>query len=262
MYLVSTLARDINKVRDSGHSFGRRQLDALLEYYWALNSLDPSESRLYLSGVNLSGLDLRGINLRGAVLNSADLSSADLSGADLREATLERARLTEAVLVRANLSKSDLFRARLYGAHADFADFTGAVVNEADMRAVEAVGTNFTGVCFDRALLEGDVRDAALKIDLGEYRYEEPKPDPTPEPQPDPGSIASINQVLEELNGSREDFTKILAATKKLVAEIAVYQERLIGAVERIADASERQAEVLDQRRVTAAETRERRTEN
>ena len=103
-----------------------------------------------LQGAHLEDADLRACNLRRADLRGARLARAKLSGADLRDAQMgplmiaaERflpCDLTGAVLKNADLARVDLRRATLVGADLSWANFTNAMLKDADLTGVERTG--------------------------------------------------------------------------------------------------------------------------
>lgn len=82
-----------------------------------------------LSNTDLSRVDLRFLNMKEAILKGSDLSKADLSFTNLKEADL-----TGALLVKADLKRSNLKEARVKDA-----DFSGAVLEGADMHEAEGL---------------------------------------------------------------------------------------------------------------------------
>jgi hypothetical protein len=137
-----------------------------------------------LRGTNLSGADLTGANLRGAKLYQANLSSAILEYADLREtdlrdtdlsharlykvncegASLENADFTEAVVWEANFKRTNLKEANLTRASFPVTDFTGAnmectILDGCNLKAtvirnVNIVGASFKGATLVRATVD------------------------------------------------------------------------------------------------------------
>jgi hypothetical protein len=93
---------------------------------------------------DLTDVDLHGADLRGAVFNGSNLQGADLRDVDLQDAVvfasrLERADLRGALLRNAMLMQSRFAEARIAGA-----DFSGAVLDRAQRRALcaRAEGTH------------------------------------------------------------------------------------------------------------------------
>ncbi|MFN5464444.1 MAG: pentapeptide repeat-containing protein [Cyanobacteriota bacterium] len=85
---------------------------------------------------NLEGVDLHGSNLRGAVFNGSNLQSADLQDVDLQDAVIFASRLEKADLRGALLRNAMLMQSRLAEAQITNADFSGAVLDRAQRRAL------------------------------------------------------------------------------------------------------------------------------
>jgi len=97
----------------------------------------------------LGGFDFSGADLRGAVFNSSDLRSSNLSGADLEDVVAFASRFDEADLGDAVLRNAMLMQSRFTGARIEGADFSDAVIDLPQQKALcaRASGTNSrTGV--------------------------------------------------------------------------------------------------------------------
>lgn len=92
----------------------------------------------------LGGYDFSDADLRGAVFNTADLRDANLSGADLEDAVAFATRFDEADLSGAVLRNAMLMNSKFTGARIDGADFTDAVLDLPQQKALcaRASGTN------------------------------------------------------------------------------------------------------------------------
>ncbi len=107
-------------------------------------------SRAQLTGAKLAGADLSGSVFDETQMTGADLSQTVLTGASFRSAHLERAELTG-------------------GAHAEGANFLGAVMTGADLTGARLTSADFTGaamqgVSLARSGLDGArLRDADLE---------------------------------------------------------------------------------------------------
>ncbi len=92
----------------------------------------------------LGGFDFSGADLRGAVFNSSDLRSSNLSGADLEDVVAFASRFDEADLGDAVLRNAMLMQSRFTRARIEGADFTDAVIDLTQQKALcaRASGTN------------------------------------------------------------------------------------------------------------------------
>jgi uncharacterized protein YjbI with pentapeptide repeats len=85
---------------------------------------------------DLAGVDLHGADLRGAVFNGSNLQGADLREVDLRDAVVFSSRLENADLRGAMLQNAMLMQSRFADALISDADFSGAVLDRAQRRAL------------------------------------------------------------------------------------------------------------------------------
>jgi len=92
----------------------------------------------------LGGFDFSGADLRGAVFNSSDLRASNLSGADLEDVVAFATRFDEADLGNAVLRNAMLMQSRFTGARIEGADFSDAVIDLPQQKALcaRASGTN------------------------------------------------------------------------------------------------------------------------
>ena len=98
---------------------------------------------------NLEGFDLSETDLRGAVFNTANLQGANLHAADLEDAVAFASRFDQADLSDAVLRNAMLMNSKFTGAEIAGADFTDAVLDLPQQKALcaRASGTNArTGV--------------------------------------------------------------------------------------------------------------------
>lgn len=98
---------------------------------------------------NLSGFDFSDSDLRGAVFNGSDLRGADLQRADLEDAVAYASRFEQADLRDAVLRNAMLMQSHFRDASIDGADFTDAVLDLPEQKALcaRASGSNSrTGV--------------------------------------------------------------------------------------------------------------------
>jgi len=98
---------------------------------------------------DLAGFNLQGADLRGAVFNTSNLQGADLRGADLGDVVAYATRFEEADLRDAVLRNGMLLQSHFRGARIEGADFTEAVLDLPELKALcaRASGTNpSTGV--------------------------------------------------------------------------------------------------------------------
>ncbi len=98
---------------------------------------------------DLNGAVLANINLRSANFSHADLSGADLHNADLNHADFRDARVGAAIFRNSFLISADFRRARCG------ADFTGAVLIDADLREASFRGALLYGADLSRSNLIG-----------------------------------------------------------------------------------------------------------
>jgi len=93
---------------------------------------------------DLAGVDLHGSDLRGAVINGSNLQGADLRQVDLQDAVVFASRLEQADLRGALLRNAMLMQSRFTEARIANADFSGAVLDRAQRRALcgRAEGTH------------------------------------------------------------------------------------------------------------------------
>jgi uncharacterized protein YjbI with pentapeptide repeats len=115
----------------------------------------PKAARELAPRYDLSDLDLRGLELRSTNFDRANLDNSWLIGADLSGASLGGADLTGADLTRvkgigANFNRAVLERAVLQEAVLAESDFTGALMQQANLTDVFARSARFRG-----ALLSG-----------------------------------------------------------------------------------------------------------
>ena len=97
----------------------------------------------------LAGFDLSGADLRGAVFNGSNLQEANLEGADLEDAVGYASRFDKANLRDAVLRNAMLMQSHFAGAEISGADFTDAVLDLPEQKALcaRASGRNSrTGV--------------------------------------------------------------------------------------------------------------------
>ena len=98
---------------------------------------------------DLEGVDFHGADLRGAVFNGSNLQGADLRDVDLQDAVVYASRLDKADLRGALLRNAMLMQSRFRDAVIDGADFTDAVLDLPEQKALcaRAVGSHpITGV--------------------------------------------------------------------------------------------------------------------
>ena len=85
---------------------------------------------------DLEGVDFHGADLRGAVFNGSNLQGADLRSVDLQDAVVFATRLDKADLRGALLRNAMLMQSRFTDADIANADFSGAVLDRAQRRAL------------------------------------------------------------------------------------------------------------------------------
>ena len=92
----------------------------------------------------LVGFDFSGADLRGAVFNGSNLQQANLSGADLEDSVAYASRFEQADLRGTVLRNAMLMQSRFAGAEIDGADFTDAVLDLPEQKALcaRAAGVN------------------------------------------------------------------------------------------------------------------------
>jgi uncharacterized protein YjbI with pentapeptide repeats len=98
---------------------------------------------------DLAGFNFQAADLRGAVFNTSNLQGADLRGADLGDVVAYATRFEEADLRDALLRNGMLLQSHFRGARIEGADFTEAVLDLPELKALcaRASGTNpSTGV--------------------------------------------------------------------------------------------------------------------
>jgi hypothetical protein len=93
---------------------------------------------------SLAGFDLSATDLRGAVFNSSDLRGADLQGANLEDVVAFASHFEDADLRGAVLRNGMLMQSHFKGARIDGADFSDAVLDLPEQKALcqRATGTN------------------------------------------------------------------------------------------------------------------------
>jgi len=92
----------------------------------------------------LSGYDFSDADLRGAVFNGSDLQEANLQAADLEDAVAYASRFERSDLRDAVLRNAMLMQSHFAGAQIDGADFSDAVLDLPEQKALcaRATGTN------------------------------------------------------------------------------------------------------------------------
>ena len=101
------------------------------------------------SGENLANTSFAGANLHGAILTQAAFPEADFSGADLSDALMDKVDFSGADFQGAVLRGVIATGSNFHGARIRDADFSDALIDRSDQRALcqEAEGTNpVTGV--------------------------------------------------------------------------------------------------------------------
>jgi uncharacterized protein YjbI with pentapeptide repeats len=123
---------------------GQRALQDLQPDMHGRNLQQAEFLKASLAGYNFSGADLR-----GAVFNGSDLEGADLSGANLEDVVAYATRFQGSDLRNAQLRNGMLMQSRFRDAVIDGADFTDAVLDQPEQKALcaRASGSNpVTGV--------------------------------------------------------------------------------------------------------------------
>ncbi|MBT8366662.1 MAG: pentapeptide repeat-containing protein [Deltaproteobacteria bacterium] len=85
-----------------------------------------------MNGFDLSDLNLQGVRLEGADLLGTEMTGAHLRAADLPGANSVGCRLEHAGLQRANLAAAKLCEAFIAGAHPQFINFAGVILESTD----------------------------------------------------------------------------------------------------------------------------------
>lgn len=85
---------------------------------------------------NLEGVDFHGADLRGAVFNGSNLQGADMREVNLQDAVVFASRLERVNLRGALLRNAMLMQSRFADAQIADADFSGAVLDRAQRRAL------------------------------------------------------------------------------------------------------------------------------
>ena len=118
---------------------GQRSLSDLQPDMHGRNLQQQEFLKAEMDGFNLSDTDLR-----GAVFNTSNLQNADLSGADLEDAVAFATRFDNADLSDAVLRNAMLMNSKFAGAVIAGADFTDAVLDLPQQKALcaRASGTN------------------------------------------------------------------------------------------------------------------------
>ena len=162
------LPREYNVVRRRIYYRERRR--AIERVNWLYTIVGP---KLDLSGANLRGAKLYGANLQEANLQGADLREADLRLADLRGASLQGADLVDADLENADLEnayleEANLTRANLTYAYASGANFTDAILYDANFKE-----TNLTGATLNKIsnIKNLKLEEIPLKFTLNGIEY-------------------------------------------------------------------------------------------
>ena len=123
---------------------GQRALQDLQPDMHGRNLQQAEFLKASLAGFNFSGADLR-----GAVFNGSDLEGADLNGANLEDVVAYATRFQGSDLRNAQLRNGMLMQSRFRDAVIDGADFTDAVLDLPEQKALcaRASGSNaVTGV--------------------------------------------------------------------------------------------------------------------
>jgi len=85
---------------------------------------------------DLSGADLSDADLTGAFFSVSSLQNANLSGANFKGVIAYATRFDNADLSNTNLSGADLLKSKFPGANIDGADFTDALLDRSQQRAL------------------------------------------------------------------------------------------------------------------------------
>jgi uncharacterized protein YjbI with pentapeptide repeats len=121
-------------------------------------------SKADLSNANLSKADLRYAEFKASNLSKTNLSGANLSEANLNEACLTEADLSKALLNEAKLHFTNLSKANLSKADLKLAVMKEVVLWNANLNAIQALGTNFSGAIFTGACLDNWKIDTATNL--------------------------------------------------------------------------------------------------
>ena len=138
-------------VTDAGELAGRYAVGG--RNFQGVDLAGANLQRANLVNSKLVGADLKNANLDGARLIIADLSGADLSGASFKKAKLIGAILNDVNLNRANLSRADLSEAQLRNADLRCAILSKANLSGADLQGANLEGADLTDVRFSGTIM-------------------------------------------------------------------------------------------------------------